>query len=149
MTPSLRLFSTPCRHLALRLARPVPLGGSTLSTWTPAPYQHTTTRSILQLSRREKDLHAIQETSGLLSEKEKRILATKEAKRAKWAERMQSEHGEKWEAVVEERDRAEVAARQRGEKPASKKKNRWTQQQKDEAAVKRAETQAAKERSKV
>lgn len=139
-----------CRHLSLRFGRPRSLGSNaTTSAWRPSTYQHTTTRTILQLSRKEKELQAIQESSGLLGEKEKRLLATKEAKRAKWAERMRTEHGDNWEAIVEERDRAELAARQRGEKPASKKKNRWTQEQKDEAAFKRAEKRAARDAKKM
>lgn len=134
----------PCRQLILRASRPRSLGSTHTSTWASSPYQRTTFRTILQLSRREKDLQAIQSTSGLLSEKEKQVLATKEAKRAKFAERMQKEHGDNWEAVVEEMDRAQVAARQKGELPAVKKKNRWSQEKKDEHAAKKAERQAAK-----
>lgn len=136
---------TPCRHLSLRPSRPIALSSTLTSTWTPSPYQHTTVRTILQLSRREKALQEIQSTSGLISEQEKQVLATKEAKRAKFAERMQKEHGDNWEAAIEEQNRAVEAARLKGGLPPSKKKNRWSQAKKDEHAAKKAEQRAAKE----
>lgn len=142
---SLRLLVAPCRQLSLRPSRPILTGSTFTSTCSPSPYQHTTFRTILQLSRKEKDLQEIQSTTGLLSEKEKQVLATKEAKRAKFAERMQKEHGDNWEAAVEEMDRAQAAARQKGELPAHKKKNRWSQEKKDEHAAMKAEQRAAKE----
>ncbi|KAJ4420572.1 hypothetical protein N0V82_004240 [Gnomoniopsis sp. IMI 355080] len=142
---SLRLCMTTCRHLPLRHSRPVALSSNLTSTWTPSQYQHTTVRTILQLSRREKAFLEIQSSSGLISEKEKQVLATKEAKRAKFAERMQKEHGDNWEAIVEERNRAVAAARLKGNLPPLKKKNRWSQAKKDEHAAKKAEQQAAKE----
>lgn len=138
---------TPCRHLSLRLSRPVSLGSKPTSPWIPSssPYQHTAMRTLLQLSRKEKDLQAIQSSSGMLSEREKQVLATKEAKRVMFAERMQKEHGDNWEAVVAENDRAMVIARQKGELPPSKKKNRWSQEKKDEHAAKKAELRAARD----
>lgn len=139
---SSRLCMAPCRQLSLRLPRPITLRSIPTPAWTPSSYQHTTVRTILQLSRREKELQAIQSTSDLLSEKEKRVLATKEAKRAKFAERMKKEHGDNWEAVVEEKNRAQAAARKKGEQKP--KKNRWSQEKKDEHAAKKAELRAAK-----
>lgn len=135
----------PCRQLSFRLFRPMPLSSILRPTWTPSSHQHTTVRTVLQLSRREKELQAIQSTSDLLSEKEKQVLVTKEAKRAKFAERMQQEHGDDWEAVVEKKNRLQAAARQNGDLPAPKKKNRWSQEKKDEHAAKKAELRAAKE----
>lgn len=132
----------PYRQLSLRLLRPISLRSIPTLAWTPSSYQHTTVRTILQLSRREKELQAIRSTSDLLSEKEKRILATKEAKREKFAERMKKEHGDNWEAAVEEKNRAQAAARLKGEQKP--KKNRWSQEKKDEHAAKKAELRAAK-----
>lgn len=134
----------PCRQLSFRLFRPVQLRSILRPTWTPSLHQHTTVRTILQLSRREKELQAIQSSSDLLSEKEKQVLATKEAKRAKFAERMQKAHGENWEAVVEKKNRAQAAARQKGDLSGTKKKNRWSQEKKDEHAAKKAELRAVK-----
>lgn len=132
----------PCRQLSFHLLRPTSLRNIPTPAWTPSSNQHTTVRTVLQLSRREKELQAIQSSSDLLSEKEKRVLATKEAKRVKFAERMKKEHGDNWEAVVEEKNRAQAAARQKGEQKP--KKNRWSQEKKDEHAAKKAELRAAK-----
>lgn len=83
------------------------------------------------MSRHEKDLYALEREGAILSEKERTVLATKEAKRASWAERMLEEHGEDWEAIVQMQDQ------NRTEFPIvpRKKKARWTQGQKDEHAI--------------
>lgn len=91
---------------------------------------------MLKLSRREKDLLTIQSETGLVSQKEKGILSAKETKRAMFAERMREELGDSWETIVAAR---QAPTRQSARGEPVKKKNRWTQAQKDEHKLRKAE----------
>ncbi|CAN8097582.1 unnamed protein product [Discula destructiva] len=168
---SSRLSPTPCRLVSSHFVRSLSRRSATRtddashtslappsapfqtpkSPPTPTPLNAKAPASItsLRISRKERDLHAIQKETGLVSEREKRLIAGKEAKRAKWAARMHKEHGDGWETVVAGLDRAKAHQRlNAGAPPVKKTKKRWTQQQKDEHAAFKAEKRAVRDARK-